>query len=162
MNVCKIDAKDLCPGDCISCDQLETNTPCMIPTWKRIPTTKTYKSATMFVDHAIHFISLSLCQSTGGDKALEAKLKFERLAKESGVIIHKFRSDNRVFTSNKFKQSLEAAGQEIMFCRVNAHFQNGIAECSICTIVDRAQTMLLHAIYKWPDEITIDVWPFTL
>ena len=77
MNAHKIDAEDLCPGDCISCDQLETNTPGMIPTWKGMPTTKTYKAATIFVDHASHFISLSLCQSTGGDEALEAKLKFE-------------------------------------------------------------------------------------
>ena len=90
--------------------------------------TQTYKAATIFVDYASHFISLSLCQSTGGDKALEAKLKFEQLAKESSIIICKFRSDKRVFTSNKFKQSLEMAGQEIMFCGVNAHFQNGIAE----------------------------------
>ena len=54
-------------------------------------------------------------------------------------------------------------GQEITFCGVNAHFQNGIAERSTCTIVDQATAMLLHAIKKWPDEITIDLWPsFTL
>ena len=53
-------------------------------------------------------------------------------------------------------------GQEITFCGVNAHFQNGIAERSICTIVDQARMMLLHAIEKWLDEITIDLWPFTL
>ena len=29
-----IDAGNLHPGDCISCDQLESNTPGMIPTWK--------------------------------------------------------------------------------------------------------------------------------
>ena len=79
MKVCKIDAEDLCPGDCTSCDQLECNTPGMIPTWKGMPTMKNYKAATIFVDHASCFISLSLCQSTGGDKALEAKLNFERL-----------------------------------------------------------------------------------
>ena len=54
------------------------------------------------------------------------------------------------------------AGNEITFCGVNAHFQNGIAERSICTIVDQARMMLLHAIEKWLDEITIDLWPCTL
>ena len=58
----------------IACDQLETNTPGMIPTWKGTPTMKTYKAATIFVDHASSLISLSLCQSTGGDEALKANL----------------------------------------------------------------------------------------
>ena len=53
--------EDLCPGDCISCNQLESNTPGMIPTWKGMPTTKNYKAATVFVDHASHFISFPLC-----------------------------------------------------------------------------------------------------
>ena len=38
----------------------------------------------------------------------------------------------------------------------------GIAEWSIHTIVNQDKVMLLQAIEKWLDEITIDLWPFTL
>ena len=103
----------------------------MMATWKGKPTAKAYKAGTIFIDHVSRFIHLTMCESTGGDEALNAKLHFEKLAKDSGVQVKRFRADNRVFASNSFKKSLAFAEQEITFCGVNAHFQNGIAECSI-------------------------------
>jgi hypothetical protein len=29
-------------------------------------------------------------------------------------------------------------------------------------IVDQARTMLLHAMHKWPDVITVELWPYAL
>ena len=132
-----IDAGNLHPGDCISCDQLESNTPGMIPTWKGKPTIKHYKAVTIFINHASRFIHLSMCESTGADEAILAKLHFEKLAKDSRIQLQHFWFNNGVFASNSFKLSLTAAGQDITFCRVNAHFQNWIAKHSIRTIIDR-------------------------
>jgi len=52
--------------------------------------------------------------------------------------------------------------QTITLASVNNHSQNGIAEQNICTICDRARTMLFHAIEHWPASVTIDLWPFAL
>ena len=40
--------------------------------------------------------------------------------------------------------------------------QNGLAERFIGTIVQRARTLLLHAMSKWPSVITEDFWPFAI
>jgi len=48
---------------------------------------KAYKAATIFVDHASRFIHLRMCESTGGEEALQAKLHFEKLARDSGIRI---------------------------------------------------------------------------
>jgi len=42
-----INANDLRPANCISCDQLESNTTGMMATWKDKPTVKAYKAATI-------------------------------------------------------------------------------------------------------------------
>ena len=76
-----IDAGDLYPGDCVSCNQLESNMPKMMTTWKDKPTTKAYKASTIFVDHASRFVHLTMCESTRGEEALQAKLHFEKLAR---------------------------------------------------------------------------------
>jgi hypothetical protein len=52
--------------------------------------------------------------------------------------------------------------QIIDYCGVGAQHQNGIAERRIHSIVDRARTMLLHAIHRWPSTITTKLWPFAL
>jgi hypothetical protein len=52
--------------------------------------------------------------------------------------------------------------QNITYCGVNSHEQNGIAERGICTLCDRARTMLIRAMEHWPDVVTLDLWPFAL
>ena len=44
--------------------------------------------------------------------------------------------------------------QNITFCGVNAHHQNGIVERHNRTLTDSARTMLLQAEQMWPEAVS--------
>ena len=81
---------------------------------------------------------------------------------DGGVKVKRYRADNGVYAYKRFKAACNAQGQKLSLCGVNAHWQNGIAERSIRTVVEKARTMLLHAMHHWPDEVSVDLWPFAL
>jgi len=157
-----IDAGHLNPGDCVSCDQLQSTCPGRIPVSRGTPSTSFYHAATLFVDHASRYVHVTPNRSTGADEALESKRAFERDALSHGVQVRSYRSDNGIFASNAFKASCAALNQAIDYCAVGAHHQNGIAERHIQTTVNRARTMLLHAMYRWPDVCGTELWPFAI
>ncbi len=86
-----------------------------------------------------------------------AKQVFEKFAAEHGVRILHYHCDNGQFADNSWKQSCEASRQQLTFCRVNAHFQNGIAECTIQDLSESTRKQLLHARACWPAVV-----PFAL
>ena len=53
-------------------------------------------------------------------------------------------------------------GQNITYCGVNTHFQNGHAEKAIRDLQTMAHTMLLHAKGRWPDAIHLALWPYAM
>jgi hypothetical protein len=52
--------------------------------------------------------------------------------------------------------------QKLTFCGVNAHFQNGIAERAIHDLSESVQKQLLHAKQRWPQAVSIALWPYAL
>jgi Reverse transcriptase (RNA-dependent DNA polymerase). len=52
--------------------------------------------------------------------------------------------------------------QEISYCGVGAHQQNGIVERHIQDLTGSVQTMLVHAIKMYPEAVKPIVWPFAL
>jgi len=93
----------------------------MIPVWKGKPSVTGYGAATVFVDHASHFINISMAKSTGGKEAVEAKQKFERQCLDSDVKVKRYRADNGVYATKHFKAACDAQGQGLSLCGVNAH-----------------------------------------
>jgi hypothetical protein len=59
-------------------------------------------------------------------------------------------------------QLVAQSGQTICFCRVNAHFQNRIAEKHIHKLSKQACKQLLHAKARWPEAIEINLWPYAI
>ena len=49
-----------------------------------------------------------------------------------------------------------------MRCGVGAQHQNGVAERTIHTVIERARTNLIHAAIRNPDNINETLWPFAL
>ena len=117
---------------------------------------------TVFVDSISKKVFVEFHNSTGAKEAIAAKHNMERDAYKSGVKIKSFRADNGIFKSEEFRLELKNNAQDITYCGVGAHHQNGIAERHIRTMVEKARTVLLNAHARWPDAIKMELWTFAL
>jgi hypothetical protein len=95
-------------------------------------------------------------------KTINAKCAFERFAAEHGVKITHYHCNNGRFADTAFVRSCKELHQKLTFCRVNAHFQNGIAERAIRNLSESARKQLLHAKQRWPQAVSIALWPYAL
>ena len=150
------------PGDCVSIDQLVSAQPGLIPQMSGFLTNHRIWGATIFVDHVSDYVFVALMRDLTLDETLLAKTSFERLAQNGGVRIKAYRADNGRFADKGFRDSVEQCNQQITYCAVGAHHQNGIVERRIKELTLIARTLLLHAVRHWPGYITTMLWPFAL
>ena len=121
-----------------------------------------YCGGTIFVDLASGRVRCFFQHSLGGDETVRAKLKYEREARQYNVFVKSYRSDNGVFTATEFQAELMKSEQPLTLSGVGAHHQNSVAERAIRTVVTRARALLLHAMLRWPDVTTLDLWPMAM
>jgi hypothetical protein len=133
------------PGETVSVDQMVSTKARFFAQLKGTFTKKHYKCTTIFVDHfsQLRFVHLQIDDSAV--ETLAAKQAFEAFAAKHGVRIQHYHCDNGRFSDNAFRQACHNSHQHLTFCGVNAHFQNGIAECAIRDLSKSAQKQLLHA-----------------
>lgn len=148
-----IDAHHLLPGDCISCDQVESSMPGHVPTFQGSPTTIKHHAGTLFVDHASRYLYFTSHVSTSAQEAIHVKLQFQQHCMSFNCLIKCYHTNNGMFRTKPFWSACLQEKQAICYCGVNAHHQNGITERYIRTISEWAHTMLIHAMMKWPDII---------
>jgi hypothetical protein len=91
-------------------------------------TKKQYRAATVFVDHYSRMKYIYLMTKLTSKETMEAKQAFQHFAKQYGVCILYYHFNNGQFEDNAFKNSCSAKRQQLTFCGVNAHLQNGIGE----------------------------------
>ena len=133
------------PGECVSVDQMTSTELGFVAQLKGKLTKKRYCCATVFVNH---YSCLRYIHPQVDDSSIEtvaAKRAFETFAAQHGVRIQHYHCDNGRFSDNAFKQACHDARQQLTFCGVNAHFQNGIAKRSIRDLSESARKQLLHA-----------------
>ena len=96
------------------------------------------------------------------EETVMAKHAFECSANQCGVKITHYYADNGRFTDNAFITDCKAQRQGLSYCRVNAHFQNRIAECRIRDLQEQTRTSMLYAMNKRKRMILICLWPYTM
>jgi len=116
----------------------------------------------MFVDHYSLASYVHLQTSTSAEETILVKEAFERFAGNHGIQVRHYHADNGRFAENQFREAIRQKSQTLTFCGVNAHFQNGVAERRIRELQEHARTMLVHAQRRWPQAVTVHLWPYAL
>jgi hypothetical protein len=115
-----------------------------------------------FVDQFSGLSFVHLQKTSSGEETLGAKMAFEGFARSMNVRVQHYHADNGRFCENLWMANVKKEGQTISFCRVNAHFQNGVAERRIRDLSDGARTSLLHANKRWSKAISVHLWPYAV
>ena len=123
------------PGQVVSVDQLESNSPGLIAQLKGKLTQQGYT-----------FVFLQ--RRLTSEETVQAKHAFKQSANQCGVKILHYHADNGRFADNTFIQDCKAQGQSLSYCGVNAHFQNGIAERHMWDLQEQTRTSMLYAMNR--------------
>jgi hypothetical protein len=118
----------------------------------------------IFVDHASNFVHVEFQSHLTTHETLVAKINFEQICRDHGVIVQQYHSDNgSAFTAKEYSDHLKDFAQITTFAGVGAHHHNGKAERAIQTIMSMARTMMLHAAIHWPDMVDdVSMWPMAV
>jgi hypothetical protein len=150
------------PGEGVSADQLEAGCPGRIPTTKGLPTTKRYRYCSFWIDHYSKFIFPTFHETKAAAELIASKQAFQDFAARYQIKIKKIRADNGVYSSGPFQVSCAEHQQDLSFCAVGGHWQNGVAERFIGVITQMARTILLHAVTQWPSVLSEEFWPYAI
>ena len=148
------------PGDGVSIDQIVSAQPGLIPQMSGFLTNKRIWGTTTFVDHVSNYVYVHLMRDFTLEETLLAKAAWEKILARANRKVKHYHADNGRFADNGFLQSVNSKDQEITFCGVGAHHQNGIVEGKNRVLTQGARTLLLHAMRMWPQMIDSMFWPF--
>jgi hypothetical protein len=116
------------PGSLTFCDQMYSSTPGLVAQSTGKLMHRRFRAATIFVDSYSDYTYVHLQEDLSSDSTLDAKLAYERKAHTFGVTISGYHADNGRFAERAWRDSCEALNQNISYCGVGAHHQNGVAE----------------------------------
>ena len=150
------------PGQIVSVDQLESTTAGFIAQLKGKLTTTRYKFATVYIEQLSRFTYVHLQRTLTLDKTVKRKKCFKWMTEAHGMIVKHYHSDNGRFTNNGFVNHCQNKQKNISCCGMNTYSHNGIAEKKIWGLQEQTHMMMLYAINKWQDMVTIHLWPYGL
>ena len=90
-------------GDLVVVDQMESQTPGIIPQMSGSITRMRYKVATIFVDVHSRYTWVHMQTSTNANETLIGKRNLEIHAKQHGITIRGYHSDNGVFSCAEWR-----------------------------------------------------------
>jgi hypothetical protein len=124
------------PGEMVSVYQIESTEVGFFAQLKGSLTKTRYRYCTFFVDHFSQLLFVHLQIDDSAAETMLAKQAFEKFVAKHGVRILHYHCDNGGFSDNAWKQSCKAICQQLTFCGVNAHFQNGVVKCAIRNLLE--------------------------
>jgi hypothetical protein len=112
------------PDERIFTDQLESRVwGRLLTTTGREPDCNEYCGSSIFYDDASGFIHVEHQVHLSATDTIMAKNSFERFAKDNGVSIKSYHTDNGVYKSEAFQQALIECTQTVQFSGVGAKWQ---------------------------------------
>ena len=118
--------------------------------------------ATVFVDYASHWVKVHLMRDAMGDTTLESNNSFEKDCMTQNVVPKHYHADNERFAENSFKKDCVRKMQNLTFCDIGAHYQNGLSERIIKDLTLSSQTLVINAQRLRTEYNTTMFWPFAL
>ena len=73
-----------------------------------------------------------------------------------------YHANNGRFADKGFINNCQLNNKHLIYCGVNAHFQNRIAEKRIQDLQEATRTSVLYALHKWPCMLSVHLWPYTI
>ena len=158
---------DLKPGDLVSIDHFESSVRGrLLHTRGRELPQHRYCGGSLFYDHASQAIFTYPQVSLASSDTIRSKESFEDLVRQLGHSVRHYHTDNGVFTSDAFRQSLSQDRNQHRPLHTRsgtgAHHQNGNAQRGIQTVTHMARTMMLQCHLRWPEAFCPTLWPMAL
>ena len=153
----------LYPGHTVFSDQLESRVRGrLLHTAGREADSDRFCGSTVFCDGASGYIHLEHQVTLNASDTINSKTAFEQHARDLGVSVESYHTDNGVYKSAAFTQEIASNFQKIKFSGVGAKWQNGVAENAIKIVVSKARTMMIYAALMWPEAKDDSLWPLAL
>ena len=153
----------LAPGDQVFSDQLESRVRGrLVGSSGREPEQDQYCGSTIFCDAASSYIHVEHQVSLSATDMIMSKNAFEQTARDMGVNVQEYHTDNGVYKAKAFADEIHKNLQSIRYSAVGAKWQNGIAENAIKIVSNKARTMMVHAAIHWPEVDDKSMWPFAV
>ena len=127
------------PGQRVGVDQMISAQPGLIPQEKGNLTRERIWACTVFVDYYTIYVFVALLRDLTADSRLATKKEFEHHCSVRGVKVKHYHADNGRFDEPEWINECKRCKQDLKFCGVGAHHQNGISERKIkdVTIISR-------------------------
>ncbi|KAL7475580.1 hypothetical protein ACHAW6_001493 [Cyclotella cf. meneghiniana] len=125
-------------------------------------TNQQYKTATVIVDHFSGLRYMQMMTGTSTNKTIKDKQAFEQFATNHFLNIKHYHADNGHFMDNAFLNHGLQWQQQLTFCGINKHFQNGVVERAIHDITEGGRKQLLHTMAMWPSMVDLALWQYAL
>ena len=134
------------PGKCVGLDQMVYAHPGLIPQEKGNLTQARIWACTLFVDYYTGYVFVALMRDLTAESMLAAKKEFEHRCAVRGFKVKHYHADNGRFAELAWINECKPCKQDLTFCGVGAHHQNGILERMIKDVTLISRTILLHVI----------------